>query len=66
MVAVGGAILCLTIVIRFMLRHCDSLLIEAVPPIDLQKLSVFRGVLAKQKRQSDDDRLANEEKLLGG
>ena len=53
-----------------MLRHCDSeldaLLTESVPPIDLERISAFRGVLAKHKRKADDVKMAEEEKLLAG
>ena len=52
-----------------MLCRCDSelgaLLTESVPPMDLQQLSAFRGVLAKRKRQVDDVKMVEEEKLRG-
>ena len=52
---------------RFMLRHCDcemdALLVESVPPIDLQNISVFRAALAKHARKAEEEKLAEDEKL---
>ena len=51
-----------------MLRHCDSeldaILNDTVPPCDLEKISAFRAVLSKHKKETDEMKMAEEEQLL--